>query len=75
MHHCFWDLISDGFAYDVEVGRDEAAYQFCLESFTLCEFRVLVWCRGLRVNMISHFLITNDQELGKCVHTNCESYS
>lgn len=61
MHHRFWDLIGDGFAHDVEVGGYEAAYQFCFQSFTLCEFRVLVWCRELGVNTISHVLIIDDQ--------------
>lgn len=40
VHDRFGDLVSDGFADDVEVGGDEAADEFRFEGFALGKFGV-----------------------------------
>ena len=45
MHDRFGDLVSDGFADDVEVGRNQGADEFCFQGFPLCEFGIAL--RGL----------------------------
>ena len=47
MHYRFGDLVSDGFADDVEVGRNQGADEFCLQGFPLGEFGITL--RGLRL--------------------------
>lgn len=47
VHDRFWNLVSDGFADDVEVGRDERADEFCFQGFPLGEFGIALG--GLRL--------------------------
>ena len=49
VHDGLGDLIGDGLAHDVEVGRDEAADEFGFEGFALCQggfgglFGLMIW--------------------------------
>ena len=55
VHDSFGDLVSDGFADDVEVRRDEGADEFCFQSFPLGEFRITLGRLRLLVSFkISH---------------------
>ena len=47
VHDRFGDLVSDGFADDVKVGRDEGANEFSFQCFPLGEFGVALG--GLRL--------------------------
>ena len=47
VHDRFGNLVSDGFANDVEVRRDEGANEFRLQGFPLCEFGIALG--GLRL--------------------------
>lgn len=55
VHDSFGDLVGDGFADDVEVGRDEGADEFCFQSLSLGEFRITLGRLRLLVRFqISH---------------------
>ena len=55
VHDSFGDLVGDGFADDVEVGRDEGADEFCFQSLSLGEFRITLGRLKLLVRFqISH---------------------
>ena len=53
VHDGFGDLVGDGFAHDVEVGGYEAADEFRLQGFALCELEVaLGGFGGLREELV-----------------------
>ena len=66
MHYRFGDLVSDGFADDVEVGRNQGADEFCLQGFPLGEFGIAL--RGLRLIRIDISRLTGIR-LGRMTET------
>lgn len=48
VHDRFGDLVGDGLTDNVEVGRNEGADEFCLQSFPFCKLGIaLRWLRLL----------------------------
>ena len=58
VHDRFGDLVSDGFADDVEVGRDEGADEFGFQSFPLGELGIALGGLRLPVRVKSNDLRT-----------------
>lgn len=70
MHNSFGDLVSDGLSDDIEVGGNESADKFCLQSLPLGEFRValgglilLVRVGILRLSGILHWGRAGDVQI------------